>query len=105
MHQSEIKELREKLEHSGSVIARLQHASTESSAVGRLQEEISMIGKMVMEERLNDQRMIRARSVEEMETFKDLEREKGELGRKLQDVKVAMDGYSERLRNKVRELD
>ena len=102
MHQLEMKELREKLEHSGNVIARLQSASAESDTVGRLQEEISAISKLVMEERLNDRRMIRARSAEEMEKLRELDREKDELERKLRDARIALDGYSERLKNKVR---
>ena len=99
--QSEIKELQAKLECSGKVIERLQNASVGSDMVTRLQDEISVISKLIVEDRLNEQKMIRARSIEEVNKFHELDREKSELEKKLQEAKYALDGYSSRLRQNV----
>ena len=50
------------------------------------------------EERVYEQRMIRAQSIEEI---RDLDRDKVDLERKLNDVRTALDGYSDRLKTKV----
>ena len=55
----------------------------------------------MIEERVCEQRMIRARSIEEIEKLWDLDKEKINLQRKLNEVKTALDGYSERLEHKV----
>ncbi|XP_028410935.1 golgin subfamily A member 6-like protein 22 [Dendronephthya gigantea] len=101
-HQRDISVLQQKLEYSNQIISRLQDEfSTESSQISRLREEISNINRKMIEERVCEQRMIRARSIEEIEKLRDLDREKIDLQRKLNEVKTALDGYSERLKNKL----
>ncbi|CAB4004353.1 Hypothetical predicted protein [Paramuricea clavata] len=98
-HQREISDFQRKLEYSSEVITRLQHESSrESSHVSRLKEEISNISKVMKDERVYEQRMIRARSIEEI---RDLDRDKVDLERKLNDVRTALDGYSDRLKTKM----
>jgi hypothetical protein len=53
---------------------------------------------MMKEERVYEQRMIRAQSIEEI---RELDRDKVDLERKLNDVRTALDGYSDRLKTKV----
>ena len=99
-HQKEICDLQRQLKYSGQVVKRLQHESSkESNHISRLQEEIWNINKMMMEERACEQRLIKARSVEEIER---LDRDKVDLERKLKDARTALDCYSERLKNKVK---
>ena len=55
----------------------------------------------MIEERVCEQRMLKARSMDEIERLRDLDRDKLNVERKLNDARMAMDGYSERLKNKV----
>ncbi len=101
-HQKEISDIQRKLEYSNEVITRLQHESSrESNHITHLKEEISNISKMMMEGRVCEQRLLRARSIEEIEKLKDLDREKVDLQQKLNDARMALNGYSERLNDKV----
>ena len=59
------------------------------------------MSKMMIEERVCEQRMLKARSMDEIERLRDLDRDKLNVERKLNDARMAMDGYSERLKNKV----
>lgn len=101
-YQREISELQRKLECSSHVIKSLERESSkESRHISHLQEEILNMSKMMMEERVCEQRMLKARSMDEIERLRDLDRDKLNLERKLNDARTAMDGYSERLKNKV----
>ena len=98
----EIGDLQRKLEYSSGAITRLQNESSkESSYITHLKEEISNISKMMMEERVCEQRMLRARSIEEIDRLRDLDRGKVDLEQKLNDVRTALHEYSERLKEKV----
>lgn len=57
---------------------------------------------MNLEERMCEQRMLKARSIDGIERLRDLDRDKLDLERKLNDARTAIDGYSEKLKNKVR---
>ena len=100
--QKEINDLQRKLEYSSEVITRLQNESSkETSYIAHLKEQISNISKVTMEERVCEQRLLKARSIEEIDKLRDLDREKVNLERKLNEAKTALHGYSERLREKV----
>ena len=60
------------------------------------------MSKMNLEERMCEQRMLKARSIDGIERLRDLDRDKLDLERKLNDARTAIDGYSEKLKNKVR---
>ena len=100
--QKEISDLQRKLKYSSEVITRLQTESRkETSYITHLKGQISNISKVMMEERVCEQRLLKARSIEEIDKLRDLDREKVNLETKLNEAKTALHGYSERLREKM----